>query len=65
MLQTKQKAIEHFSSQRFVCSEQVLDLVDYVDRVRNSFFILEDANLVNIDFRSQYDNYFLVYEKGN
>lgn len=64
VLQTKKKAIEHFSSQRFVCSEDVLELVNYIDQVRNSFFILEDPNLVNIDFDSQYDNYFLVYEQG-
>lgn len=36
-----------------------------MDSVRNSFFILEDPNLTKINFESQYDNYFLVYEKGN
>ena len=40
VLQTKKKAIEHFSSQRFVCSEEILCLVEYVDSVRNSFFML-------------------------
>lgn len=38
--------------------------MEYIDKVRDSFFILEDPNLVNIDFESQYDNYFLVYEQG-
>lgn len=40
-------------------------MVEYIDSVRNSFFILEDPNLININFDSQNDNYFLVYEEGN
>ena len=40
VLQTKKKAIEHFSNQRFVCSDDILRLVDYLDNIRNSFFIL-------------------------
>jgi hypothetical protein len=40
VLQTKKKAIEHFSSQRFVCSDDVLRLVEYIDSVRNQFFIM-------------------------
>lgn len=39
-------------------------LFEYINSVRNSFFILEDPNLVNIDERSQHDNYVLVYEAG-
>jgi hypothetical protein len=50
VLQTKKKAIEHFSNQRFICEDSILRLVEYIDSVRNSFFILEDPNLTNIDY---------------
>lgn len=40
VLQTKKKSIEHFSGQRFICEEDKLKFVEYIDSVRNSFFIL-------------------------
>jgi hypothetical protein len=40
VLQTKKKAIEHFSGQRYICDMDKIRLVEYIDSVRNSFFIL-------------------------
>jgi hypothetical protein len=39
-LQTKKKALEHFYDQHYVCEKDKLQLVEYIDSVRNLFFMM-------------------------
>lgn len=50
VLQTKKIAISNFSKQRFICEEDKVKLVEYIEKVRNYFYMLEDVNLQFIDF---------------